>query len=96
MDIEKTVSKKVSYEKGYKYFIDYKDWKVIPLCVKLLQMSAHARNFDETRSMSFLIEDHELLEKYNIIWNKVSNSIKKDFDGKHVNNKKYLKTKIKS
>ena len=62
----------------------------------LLQIGACARNFDETKSMSFLIEDHELLQKYNIISDKVNNGIKKDFDGKHVKNKKYLKTKIKS
>ena len=30
--------------------------------------------------MYFLIVDDELLEKNNDIWNKVSNSIKKDFD----------------
>ena len=28
------------------------------------------------------IEDNELLEKYNNIWNKVSNSIKKELDYK--------------
>ena len=34
--------------------------------------------------MSFLIEDDELLEKYNKIWKKVKNSIKKEFDSKPV------------
>ena len=28
--------------------------------------------------MSFFIKDNELLEKYNKIWDKVSNTIKKD------------------
>ena len=37
-----------------------------------------------------------MLEKYNEIWKKVSNSIKKVFDSKPVYNEKYLKTKIKS
>ena len=36
----------------------------------------------------FLIKDDELLEKYNQIWEKVSNSIKKGFDGESVCNKK--------
>ena len=31
-------------------------------------MSGCTRNFDETKCISFLIEDGELLEKYNKIW----------------------------
>ena len=42
--------------------------------------------------MSFLMKDAELLEKYNKIWNKVSNSIRKGFDNEPVYNEKYLKT----
>ena len=45
--------------------------------------------------MSFLIKDDELSEKYNEIWEKVKNSIKKEFDSKVVYNEKYLKAKIK-
>ena len=44
--------------------------------------------------MYFLIEDDELLEKYNSIWDKVRADIKK-FDSQSVYKKKYLKTKIK-
>ena len=46
--------------------------------------------------MSFLLKDDELLEKYNEIWEKVKNIIKKEFDSESVYNEKYLKTKIKS
>ena len=46
--------------------------------------------------MYFLIEDEELLEIYNIIWDKVSADIKKESDSEPVYNKEYLKTKIKS
>ena len=46
--------------------------------------------------MSFLIKDDELSWKYNEIWEKVNNRIKKEFDSKPVYNEKYLKTKIKS
>ena len=46
--------------------------------------------------MSFLIKDYELLGKYNRIWDKLNNSIKKGFDSEPVYNEKYLKTKIKS
>ena len=38
------------------------------------------KHFTETKFMSFLIRDSKFLEKYNKIWDKVSNSIKKDLD----------------
>ena len=44
---------------------------------------------------NFLTKADELLEKYNKIWDKLSNSIKKGFDSEPVYNKKYLKTKTK-
>ena len=43
-----------------------------------------------------MIEYKELLKRFNKIWNKVSNSIKKGFDSETIYNKKFLKTKIKS
>ena len=46
--------------------------------------------------MSFLIKSNELLGKCNAIWEKVKNSIKKEFDYEPVYNKKYLKAKRKS
>ena len=60
------------------------------LCIFLPKMSAYRTEFDKTKSMSFLIKDEKLLEKYKEIWKKVSNIIKKKFDGK-----KYLGAKIK-
>ena len=59
-------------------------------------MTAYRRDFDETKYISFLIKDNELLEKYNEIWEKVKNSIKKKFDSEPVYNDKYLKAKIRS
>ena len=47
-------------------------------------------------NMSFLIKDDELLEKYNEIWEKVKNNLKKEFDSEPVYNEKYLKAKMKS
>ena len=43
-----------------------------------------------------MITNKELLEKFNEIWIKVSNSIKRGFDSQPMRNEKYLKTKIKS
>ena len=62
----------------------------------LPKMSAYRRDFDETKYMSFLIKDDELLEKYSKIWDKVSNSMKKGFDSEPKYNNKYLKIKTRS
>ena len=43
-----------------------------------------------------MIEDKELLKRFNDIWNKVSISMKKGFDSEPMYHKKCLKTKIKS
>ena len=43
-----------------------------------------------------MIEDNDLLEKYNNIWDKVSTDIEKKIDSKPFYNKEFLKTKIKS
>ena len=45
--------------------------------------------------MNFLIGNEDLLEKYNIIWDKVIPDVKKESDSGSVYNKKFLKTKIK-
>ena len=63
----------------------------------LPKTSAYVKSYDrQTKWMYFLIEDDELLEKYNTVWDKVSSDIKKEFDSKPVYNKEFLKTKIKS
>ena len=46
--------------------------------------------------MYFLIEDDDLLGKYNTIWNKVSADIKKEFISEPVYNKKTFENQIKS
>ena len=43
-----------------------------------------------------MIEDDDLLEKYNAIWNKVTADIKREFDRELIYNKNLLKTKRKS
>ena len=57
--------------------------------------SVYVKSYDgKTKWMYFLIEDDDLLEKYNTIWDKVSADIKKEFDSKPAYNKKCLKTKV--
>ena len=48
----------------------------------------------QTKSMYFLTEDDDLLEKQNSIWNKVSVDIKKEFDSKPAYNKNFLSMSI--
>ena len=60
----------------------------------LPKTSAHVKNYDG--QTNFLIEDDDLLEKCNTIWDKVSADIKKEFDSEPAYNKNYFKTKIKS
>ena len=48
----------------------------------------YVKKFVETKCMSFLINNKEVLEKYNQIWVKVSNSIKKRFESEPVYNEK--------
>ena len=76
------VSYKASFgKKGFKYFIGYKDaQKIRPLCIFFPKITGYRRDFDETKYISFLIKDDELLQKYNEIWEKVKNSIKKEFN----------------
>ena len=60
-------------------------------------MSAYVKSYDgQTKWMYFLIENDDLLEKYNTVWDRISADIKKEFDSEPVCNKNFLKTKIKS
>ena len=74
VDIDKiVVSSKVPFvKKGFKYCIGYKDAKKIkPSCVFLPKTTAYRKDFDETKYISVLRKDNELLEKCNEIWDKV-------------------------
>ena len=60
----------------------------------LLKTSSYVKSYDEqTKWMYFLIEDDDLLEKINTIWDKVSTDIKKELGKEPVYNKNYLKSK---
>ena len=97
VDIEKVlVSNKISFgEKNYKYFIGYlyNNHKVKPLNIMFPKTSAYVKSYDgQTMWMYFLIENDDLLEKYNTVWDKVSADIKKEFDNEPVYNKNKNKT----
>ena len=60
-------------------------------------MTGYARKFDENVTMSFRVNNKQLLKNYNKIWGKVEKLMKIDFESKPVysDNDKYIKTKIR-
>ena len=60
-------------------------------------MTGYARKFNENATMSFRVNNTQLLKKYNKIWEKIEKLMKTDFENKPVygNDEKYIKTKIK-
>ena len=68
-------------KKNYKYFITYlyNHGKVKPLHIMLPKKRAYVKSYDgQTKWMYFLIEDDDLLERYNTIWDEVSADIEKN------------------
>ena len=45
--------------------------------------------------MNLLIRDEKLLKKYNTVWDKLNNLVKKEFNSELVYNDKYTKDKIR-
>ena len=75
VDVNKIlVSKNEPYDtkNALKYFIGYNYNDVIrPLCVRLLQMTGYAKKFNENVTMSFRVNNKQLLKNYNKIMKKV-------------------------
>ena len=86
VDVNKIlVSKEESYctKNSFKYFTGFNDNDVIrPLCIKLSQMTAYVRKFEVNTTMSFMINNKQLLKKYNQIWKIVEKLLKIEFDFK--------------
>ena len=60
-------------------------------------MTGYARRFDERATMSFIVKDKQLLNKYIKIWETTKGLMKINFESKPVygDDDKYIKTKIK-
>ena len=92
VDIEEVlVPNKISFgEKIYKYFVVYlhNDNKVKPLHTMLPKTSVYVKVMkDKLNWCVFLIEHDDLLEKYNIIWDKLVVDINQEFDSEPLYNK---------
>ena len=48
------------------------------------------------KNMSFKIEDHSVLIKYNEIWNKIKKTLDIKFNSKPVYDKRHIKVKVKA
>ena len=81
----------------HKYFCGYLNNDVIqPLCVILPQMSGYIKYFDDGgKNMSFVMDDKEVYEKYNEIWNVVKNLLKLKIFVSPIRDDKYIIAKLK-
>ena len=60
-------------------------------------MTGYARKLNENATMSFRVNNKQLLKDYNKIWENIEKLMRIDSEGKPVygDNDKYIKTKIK-
>ena len=81
----------------YKYLCGYLNNDAIqPLCVILPQMNGYIKYFDDGgKNMSFVMDDEEIYEKYNEIWEVVRKLLKLKFTVGPVRDDKYIIAKLK-
>ena len=60
-------------------------------------MTSYARKFHENTTISFRVNNKQLLKNYNKIWGKTEKLMRIDFEGKpiYADDNKYIKTKTK-
>ena len=77
-------------EEGYKYFIGYKEDEIVkPLCIILPKMNGYIKYFENGgKNMSFLINNDEVQEKYEDIWDVIKNKLGIKFHSKPIYEKK--------
>ena len=82
---------------GFKYFIDYKEGKIVkPLCIILAQMTGCVKYFENGgKNISFVIKDDDVLDKYNEIWDKIKETLSIKFHSMPVYDEKYIKAKVR-
>ena len=87
---------KHSYD-GFKYFIGYKEDEIVkPLCIILPQITVYIKYFrNGGKNMSFVIEDDDVLNEYNEIWDMIKEKLNVKFHSMPVYDEKYIKSKVK-
>ena len=92
---ETVVFNRISFGKNeFKYFIGYKDSKKLDLYVYFSQKWMQIEKTLMKLNMHLFDKGNKLLEKYNEICKKVTNSLKRKFNNKPIYNEKYLKTRL--
>ena len=81
----------------YKYLCGYlNNYTIQPLCVILPQMNGYIKYFDDGgKNMSFVMDDEEIYEKYNEIWEVFRKLLKAKFAVGSVRDDKYIIAKLK-
>ena len=90
---------------GFKYFIGYKEGKIVkpscieivkPLCIILPQMTGYIKYFENGgKNMSFVIKDDDVLDKYNEIWDKIKETLSIKFLSMPIYDEKCIKDKVR-
>ena len=82
---------------GFKYFIGYQEGEIVkPLCIILPQMSGYIKYFENGgKSMSRIIKDNSVLDKYSKVWYKIKKTLNIKFHSMSVYDEKYIKAKVR-
>ena len=69
-----------------KYFIGYQEGEIVkPLCINLPQISGYIKCFENGgKTMSFLIKNDEVREKYEKIWDVIKNKLSIKFNSEPI------------
>ena len=92
------ISDKFSHsDNGFKYFIGYQEGEIVkPLYIILPQMSGYIKYFENGgKSMSFMVKDDNMLDKYNKIWGKIQEKLSIKFYSMAVYDEIYIKAKVR-
>ena len=78
---------------GFKYFIGYKEGEIVkPLCIILPHITVYIKYFKNGgKNMSFVIEDDDVLDEYNEIWDLIKEKLNIKFHSMPVYDEKTIK-----
>ena len=81
----------------FKYFIGYKEGKIVKLLrVILPQMTGYIKYFENGgKNMSFVIKDDMCLNKFYKIWDKIKETLSIKFHSMPVYDEKYIEAKVR-
>ena len=91
------VSDKFRHNDDYfKHFIGYEEGEIVKaLCIILTPMTGYIKDFENRgESMSFVIKDYDVLDKYNETCNKIKETLSIKFHSTPVYDEKYIKAKV--